>query len=49
MGKGKQGDWKRAAQDVAEARAQRLARGVWVAYWRSVDKQRRASKLKLRR
>lgn len=41
MRQGKQGgEWKRAAQDCAEARAARLARSVWLAYWRKYDKQR---------
>lgn len=38
----KQGEWRRLAQAHAEKKAARLARALWVAYWRKFDRQRRA-------
>jgi hypothetical protein len=39
------GDWKQAAQALAEKAAEQRARLVWLAYWKKYD---RARKLKRR-
>jgi hypothetical protein len=39
-----QGEWKRVAQECAEARAERLARTLWLMHWKKVDRQRAKSK-----
>jgi hypothetical protein len=46
MKAGKQGEWKRVAQECAEARAERLARMLWLTHWKKFDRQRRQSKPK---
>jgi hypothetical protein len=35
-----QGEWKKAAQAVAEKQAMATAREIWLAYWKKVDRAR---------
>ena len=39
--KAKRGEWKQAAQVLAEKQAEQTALTVWRAYWKKFDKQRR--------
>jgi hypothetical protein len=41
---GKAGEYKRAAQAVAEKRAAELARSIWRAFWKKHEKRLKAKR-----